>query len=380
MASILIAVMAIVFHGTTHASPVQHSDAARGSCQQFNLPITATAPGADYNVAKIENDIQATAWAIQYDRRTTPRGPSTVVANTTISGTFNIHAQLCMPESSSQSNILQLATHGLGFDARYWEPTLAGTSSYVDAALAAGYSILTYDRLGVGQSDKPDAYSTVQANLELEILHQITMLARNGNLSSYAHAEVPLFSRIVHVGHSFGSILTYAYISTHSALSDGAILTSFIPNQYLNDACVTSVDVSLATDRPNGYLTMTRGGFQEVFFGGNDSFTDEALYYGDSLKQPFPIGEWVSSYTLLLNQPDGKFEGPLQFVLSEFDSHVCKGDCKGVANETALNALFPHAKDLEVHIQPNTGHGLPFHKNATAGFEVMFDFLRGNGL
>ncbi|KAK8135424.1 hypothetical protein PG984_003364 [Apiospora sp. TS-2023a] len=30
-------------------------------------------------------------------------------------------------------------------------------SSYVDAAVRAGYSILTFNRLGVGQSSEPDA-------------------------------------------------------------------------------------------------------------------------------------------------------------------------------------------------------------------------------
>lgn len=68
------------------------------------------------------------------------------------------------------------------------------------------------------------------------------------------------------------------------------------------------------------------------------------------------------------------------YLVPEYDFYICKGDCKGAYNETQLDQAFPRAKDLEVYIQPNTRHALPFHKNATAGFQVMFDFLGKNGL
>lgn len=39
---------------------------------------------------------------------------------------------------------------------RYWQPTFhhARKYSFVDAAIAAGYSVLNYDRIGVGSSSK----------------------------------------------------------------------------------------------------------------------------------------------------------------------------------------------------------------------------------
>lgn len=377
---IVLGIAALLLHETARAVPIYDQNLVNGICQRFTLPITATAAGADYGIARINDDIDASAWAINHDTWSTVQGLMSVVRNTTIGGTYNIHAQLCTPKVSARSNILQIATHGLFYDSRYWEPKLAETPSYVDATLAAGYSILTYDRLGVGQSDKPEAYLNVQAGLELEILHQITMIARNGSLSAYMNGEVPSFDKIVHVGHSFGSVYSYAYMSTHGNMSDGAILTGFVPNKYLASAGTITFDASVAADRPNGYLSASRGGIQNIFFGGNDSFTDEAMYYADSLRQAFPVGEYASSYALLLNQPDGAFKGPLQFMLPEFDFYICKGDCKGVYNETALRQSFPGAKELEIYVQPNTGHAMPFHKNATAGYEVIFDFLRRNGL
>jgi hypothetical protein len=33
-----------------------------------------------------------------------------------------------------------------------------------------------------------------------------------------------------------------------------------------------------------------------------------------------------------------------------------------------------------VYVQPGSGHGLTLHKNATAGYGAMFDWLTLNGL
>lgn len=43
----------------------------------------------------------------------------------------------------------------MGLD-RYWRPNFTDAEAYrfVDAAVAAGYSVLSYDRIGVGTSSK----------------------------------------------------------------------------------------------------------------------------------------------------------------------------------------------------------------------------------
>jgi hypothetical protein len=129
-----------------------------------------------------------------------------IIKNTTTTGTFNIHAQLCVALSSTHSDILQIATHGVHYDSRYWDSEYQPENhSYVDATLKAGYSILTYDRLGVGQSDHPDAYSVVQAPLKLEILRQLTLIARNGTLYSLAEKAEPAdaaFSKLTNQARS----------------------------------------------------------------------------------------------------------------------------------------------------------------------------------
>ncbi|KAM0713963.1 hypothetical protein Q7P37_010926 [Cladosporium fusiforme] len=396
MAAILVTLgVLLLLHRRASAAVTTDSHRDHGFCRQAVIPILATANSAVYDIPSVDNDIDAAAWFIRYSTRTTPQGISTILDNTTTSGTFNINAQLCAPNTSDDRRILQIATHGVHCDSRYWDSAYQPEKhSYVNAALQAGYSILTYDRLGVGQSDILNAYTDVQAPLELEILRQLTLMARNGTLydkfqkptgSVFPQAEKP--NKVVHVGHSFGSILTSALISKYGELSDGAILTGYLLNKYFGTAGATSWAVQAPSsscpsfDRPSGYAVCTKVGFQNVFFGGDPSsaYTPALLEYGNSIKQPVPVGELASAFWLMEDYGPS-FNAPLQYFLPENDLHGCRGDCNGVANLTALAQTFPNATAIEVAIQPNTGHALTLHNNATAGFDVMFDFLNRHDL
>jgi pimeloyl-ACP methyl ester carboxylesterase len=363
----------------------------------LDIPVFATAPSAIYDIPRVNNDIEATAWAIYDATWSTPHSVQNIVKNTTTSDTFNIHAQLCIPKASGKKAVLQIATHGVHYDSRYWDSAYRPEEhSYVEATLKAGYSILTFDRLGTGKSDHPDAYNVVQAPLELEILRQLTLMSRNGTLYELAaksHGAVSAFqeltkpSKVVHIGHSFGSFLTSAFIANYGNLTDGAIITGYYLGPYLGSAGSTTFSVEYAAtgspayDRPSGYVVCQRSGIQNIFFGGSPAttFTPELLDYAVEIKQPVPIGELASAFWLLGNYGPS-FTAPVQYLLPEFDFYICRGDCKGVANMTVLEQTYPNASAIEIVIQPNTGHALPLHQNATAGFHLIYDFLDKNGL
>lgn len=399
MAGILVAGILLLLNRRTAALPTDLCERDYGFCTQLDIPVFAAADSAVYGIPAINNDLEATAWAVSDATRDTPHGVQNILRNTTTAGTFNIHAQLCVSNSntSSKGQTLQIASHGVHFDSRYWDSKYQPANhSYVEAALKVGYSILTYDRLGVGQSDKPDAYTVVQAPLELEILRQLTLMARNGTLYKFAEKASPAGAafenlakpaKVVHVGHSFGSFLTSAFIARYGPLSDGAIITGYLLTEYLASAGSTSFSVEYAAtshppfNRSSGYVVCHKNGIQNIFFGGNltTAFTPALLDYGNEIKQPVPIGELASSFWLLGN-PGPSFKAPVQYFLAENDFYICRGDCKGLANVTTLSQTYPNAAAVEVAIQPNTGHAFPLHNNATAGFQVMFDFLARHGL
>ncbi|KAI1044254.1 hypothetical protein LB504_013050 [Fusarium proliferatum] len=326
------------------ASPTGHAQ----NCVQLQIPVTASA-----------NNI-----------RSTQVHP--------VHGTYSISAQLCIPADGKKADVLQIATHGLGFDKRYWDPELKPEEhSYVDAALAKGYSILTYDRLGTGKSTKADGYNEVQLGLQVAILKELTILARDGKLlvSSKVLGKRPqkaFFNyrprKIVHIGHSFGSATTSGLLSLHGNLSDGAILTGFLPNNQSGKRF---------GDRPAGYAVQASLSSIQQIFLKKGSFEIEALEYAEKIKQTGTVGELSSG---LIVQPATGFKGPLQYFIGENDYPFCDGDCNNTYDMETLEGLNPAATHISVHLQPGKGHGLTLSTNATAGYEVMLAYLGSQGL
>lgn len=153
---------------------------------------------------------------------------------------------MCTPNSSKKTH-LQIATHGGGFDSRSWDVRINPSQhSYVDAALGAGYSILTNDRIGCDQSSKPDAHTDIQLQGQVEILKVLTEKARDGTISrlasnfSKSSSSNVAFDKIIHVGHSMGSIVSYGLLSLYPNVSDAAILTGFLINKEVFSARVTA--------------------------------------------------------------------------------------------------------------------------------------------
>ena len=370
-------------------------------CVEFTVPVSATSINGIYNVTQVDDNIDAVAFALDFNTRLYPNFTERLIQEITVSGTYKISAQLCVPPDGENREILQIATHGVGFDSRYWDaqPPNAGEDySYINAALQSGYSILTYDRLGTGKSDKPDAYKVVQAPFEIEILRGLTELARNGSLYDVAQIPGPhaTFQKVVHIGHSYGSFVTVGLITAYGNLSDGAIATGGLPVPGVHSSGQTWAGAEYAPqnsaqlfgDAPSGYIVVGNpAAMQTGFFStlrdntaGIGGFEPHVLDYAFSIRATASVGEFTSMQNSSIIGPALDFTGPLQFFVGEFDFLACDGDCEGLDNTAALSALYPKVKDLNVSIQPGTGHGLTLHRGAAKGYETLFAWLHSNGL
>lgn len=312
-----------------------------------------------------------------------------------------------------------------------------------------GYSTLAIDRLGIGNSSHADPINVIQAQAEVEALNEVTKKLRDGTISGIETK----FDKVIHVGHSFGSVQSYWLSALYPNNTDGVVLTGFSPNvewfprtvaawnlhsARLNqpfrfgnasnagvlkdfgsftpgDALIrgiqsflrrlniklTDQDVwgEVATteagnlitgfnntakplDYPSGYmipadLTAT----QYVFL--YPGFYDVGLaVFAEQTKQPVTIGEILS----IGNAPSSSsFKGPVLVFTGDRDEPFCGSDCfntgtKAPSIPAEASAAFPSASAFEAYIQPNTGHGLTAHYNATAGFKVIQDWLGAHGL
>ncbi|KAL2807577.1 hypothetical protein BJX63DRAFT_425282 [Aspergillus granulosus] len=281
-----------------------------------------------------------------------------------VEDTFTINAQLCVPKYSEKRGILEIATHGFAFDKKYWDSEVEPEKySYVDAALDAGYSILTYDRLGVGESSKPDAYDVVQGPVQLKILKEIT-------LSRDRDVDIPDFNEIVLVGHSLGSPVTIGVLSQYGKLVDASIWPG----------TRKSHDPHKFHDRGSGYLVQaTESNVQQIFFK-KGYFDPNPLNYGEKIKETGTVGDFLSLGAVLAN-PALNYKAPLLFALAEYDFEVCAGNCTGSYDLDAIRSdMFPSASDVDVHIQGGSGHALTMHRNATRHYQAISAYLGGKGL
>ncbi|KAK5065410.1 hypothetical protein LTR84_001248 [Exophiala bonariae] len=387
----------------TRATPTARSSTERSStswttengtkCTKFSLVVPVNATNLILEGPRVDSSFDAVTYAWDGDTWSSANATERIKGTISVNTAFNIAAQLCIPSSGGKSDILQIATHGNSFDKRYWDAEVEPENyNYIRAATNAGYSIFTYDRLSVGGSDKPDAYDIVQAPVELEILRGVTEMARSGDISRLAARQIdtvlPDFTKFVHVGHSYGSILTSGLLAKYPDLTDGSILTGFIINPHGPQYQLGVRGYQLASEAfpeefghlGSGYICPgAKYNLHNSFFGGGD-FDPKILDYGWKIKQPSTVGEGRSAIALL-GLTAHNYTKPLQFFLAEFDAPVCNGDCKEAYNLTQIReTIYPNNPVVEVHIQPKTAHGFTLHRNATGGYEEMFRFFGRNGL
>lgn len=141
-----------------------------------------------------------------------------------IDNQYKLAATYCTP-ASGPGDTIQILTHGVGFDRTYWDyPFNNYNYSYVDRAIEQGYSTLAWDRLGIADSSHGDPINEIQMAAELEALHQLTLRVDSGTLCGM---DGHRFQKKVHVGHSFGSLMTYGLSSKYPNITDAIVLTGF---------------------------------------------------------------------------------------------------------------------------------------------------------
>ncbi|VUC24575.1 unnamed protein product [Clonostachys rosea] len=367
-------------------------------CVELEVPVPVRATNQLFDQPRVDSTIDAIDWTVWVSTRTTPPVTERLLGNKTIDDKFLINAQLCVPsDKGPKADILQIATPGLGFDKRYFDAEIQPDEySYVNAALKKGYSILTYDRLGTGKSQKPNAYDIVQIPTEIEILASLTKIARSGKLISSSKVLskssrtisdfVP--SKVVQIGYSFGSFLIQNVVARYPELSDGAILTALYPNTIPYSQMIDVLhydhefpkenDPARFSEYGSGYFVLSNEADLQKLFFQKKSLDPALLTYTEKIKQPETVGEYasegLSSYLVADN-----FKGPVHFFIGEFDNFVCRGDCRDIYNQTEAERIFPHSNPT-YYLQPETGHAPALSKNASAGFEVMLGYLDSHNL
>ncbi|KAF1838585.1 alpha/beta-hydrolase [Decorospora gaudefroyi] len=420
-------------------------------CSNLTIPVTISSRQGQFREVPVEDNLDVGAFATRFNQFQKNYTADLLEAYQTLDGTYQISAQYCMPDGGS-NGIVQLLSHGIGFDKTYWDLSYNNYNySYVNVALAAGYSTLAIDRLGIGNSSHGDPFNEIQAQAEVEALNSVTLQLRKGEIQEIGCS----YDRVIHVGHSFGSVQSYWLSALYPENTDGVILTGFsLASQFLayivagwnlqsarlnqplrfgnasNDVVRTLTKKSNLDDNLIRSLQQILGGLgidltpQEVW---NEVATTEVLdlingYNTSVISYDYPAGYLASSNLIALqyaflqpgnydiglavqgekskqpvttgelltigNAPSSSpFTGPVLVITGEHDVPFCGGNCYGQVSGTNYSNIpenvamaFPSAAAFTSYIQPNTGHGINFHYNATAAYQVIQDFLASHDL
>lgn len=314
MLSTSLTLLSLLASASAYAAP-------KDNCVNFFVPVSIEAPQYKPLFPPFMNQYEATESLIQSTGRTAPNATSAISGPETLKETFKISVQYCYPSgkgygNGKSSDTVLLLTHGLGFDKSYWSFTSPENNSpqnysFTYHAAASSFATLSYDRIGNGLSTAPDPYTVSQAPIELAILTELTKLLRSGKL----YKGIPKPTRVVHVGHSYGSQLSNLLAaSADASLSDAIVLTGFTYEvEYMKWFAISTGFHILAQNQPKrfagrstGYLTWGDKFYNQYSFLTWPYFDPKVLDKAEATKWPFTVGEFLTGGILSYSSPKWK--------------------------------------------------------------------------
>lgn len=365
------------------AAVVKPSSGGHATCTSGFVNVNAsTAMNVKFDYAIPKNQTQVTETFLDTITPGDPFSMQIQEGKATVSGNYKIGVTLCTPVGNDKPSGVQFLTHGVGFDRTYWD--FAAGYSYIDAAAQNGYATFSYDRLGVGLSAKPDPVEVVQAPLEVEVAHSLITSLASGKFGDLKPTKV------IGVGHSFGSIITQALTAQYPQLLDAAILTGFSVNSTSMPVFLQGLNLAIANQNQparfallnNGFLVSSTAISQQIGFFRAPGFDPAILYKAEATKGSVTFGELFT--TTAVTRPAKEYTRPVAVVNGNNDLPFCFGNCSYPTNQAAAvqPALYRGvaAADFGTHLAPVTGHGLNLHYSAEASYKYIQDFINQHGL
>ncbi len=293
-------------------------------------------------------------------------------------GPFHLAGRLCRPERGPDRP-LQILVHGSSYNRGYWDfPYQTAYYSYVRHANRAGFPTLALDRLGVGASDRP-APELLTVHAQAFTIHQIVAALRSGSMAD-AKGHPIRFHRIVLVGHSFGSNISWTEAGIYGDV-DGLVLTGISHDPNPPGAALIPLDSYPAAFDPKfaalglplGYLTTLPGTVGQLFYylPGADP---AVIAVDEANKDVVPVGLFFDQFTTY-----GLTENihvPVLNVVGNFDTLSCQlpscTESGSIANESSY---YPPDACYTQLIVPRAGHSINLHETAPIWYKQALSWV-----
>ncbi|KAG4431365.1 hypothetical protein IFR05_013146 [Cadophora sp. M221] len=349
------------------------------TCTKLSIPVSIKAQNTRFPVDFTTTSLLSVVGAL-----------GAVVFDSLITDSYTIVGTYCEPEVlvEGRRGTVQVLVHGATYTRGYW--TGDGYNerySWVAAASKAGYPTLAIDRLGNGESDHPDPILAVQYPVEVETIHQIIVKLRAGTLPPPLNGRK--FTKVIYVGHSYGSIIGNALATTHPQDTDTLLLTG--------TAVVLPASLTLPRFKslPLGYLTISsQPGFRGLFFASPGTYDPALFDYDFANRGTITAGE-AATLAFGVNTASG-YTGKVFVVTGERDAIFCNvlglnivlGGVLGTQSECGdartgylgrSRSLFPKASVFDAFVVPEAGHCWQLHYTAEKAFGTVHEWLGKQG-
>jgi pimeloyl-ACP methyl ester carboxylesterase len=367
----------MAFNSSGFSHPVIRSSTGGGStCISGHVTISINTPGTKLRYEAPQDQMAVTESFVElFQVNSTFGADAASGGSTVISGEYNIFVKLCLPSDPSTLGgikTVQLLTHGATLDHTYWD--ISPNYSYVDVASAAGYATLSYDQLGVGNSDHPDPIQVVQATSQVAVVHELVRLLRNGKLGGYH------FDKVVGVGHSAGSTLTQAITTQYPRDFDAVILTGTSANAAYVPLTVGAFNfINANTDSapqfkglPAGYLTQQSAVGTQFAFYRYPNVDMSAFRQQVANKQTDTLGVLLTMGDIIAPSPE--LNKPVDIVNGEHDLVFCGSNCLYPTDQNAvkLSIFYPTASDAsQTYIVEGAGYCIAAYNSGPDSFKHM---------
>ncbi|KAL7424689.1 hypothetical protein Q5752_000373 [Cryptotrichosporon argae] len=366
---------------------------AQATCRTFYADVYA-ATTTNVDLASVLGPPPATQQALVQSSLDQFAAGSTVAArlaaapSTSVSGAYALFFEYCAPASGNVTGVFQ-THHGLVGTAGYWNVLLDNKTdnSFAESAAAAGWATLSYDRLGVGRSAKPDGTQTVQMSFEIAQSISTATALRSGNLS-----DVGAFDVVVGVGHSYGSNLLAGVAGVAPAAFDALVLTGFTANAtaalgplgiaaFQSTVAAVAYPARFGGDAHDYVITPSVSADQMAFFH-YPNYTQSALAQFTATKGEYTLGQ-QNTVASSLSLDRTRFTHPVLVLTGARDAPYCAADCLVTSlggARTQLDtarALFPGVpeSEFETAVVPDTGHGINYHETAYQAYQQIMAFV-----
>jgi pimeloyl-ACP methyl ester carboxylesterase len=289
-----------------------------------------------------------------------------------VSAPARVSGELC---ASPGDRIVHLLVPGATYNSSYWDfPYQPEHYSYVRAMRAAGIATFRLDRLGTGESTRPPSLELSLLS-HAEVVRQVARALRTSELGQS-------FEKVVLVGHSFGTLVTFAAVGSDPDLVDGVIATGVSRGPDLPGLLEILVTFSqpawLQGGRfaglDPGYLTTIPGQRGDFYY--RPAVDPEVVAVDEATKDVQAATDLGTIGLPLLSTVN--FRKPVLNVMGDNDLVFCQLiPCSSPLSPwNAERLLYPQVSSYDSLVVPETGHNINLHPNAHLFFDKAVEWTR----